>query len=271
VLAILVGAALAVAGACIQAVTRNPLGDPGILGISFGAALAVVIALAMFGIGTPMAYIGVAVAGAGVTAVLVYFVGSLGYGGVTPLKLALSGAAVAAVFSSLISAILLPRVDIMTTFRFWQIGGVGGATWNRVLILAPFAIGGLVLALGCARAMNALSLGDDMAASLGENVSRSRILAWTAAVVLCGAATAVAGPIAFIGLVIPHVCRLLFGSDYRWIVPTSAVLGAVLLVAADTVGRVAARPAEIEVGIVTAVIGAPCFIWIVRRQRMRDL
>jgi iron complex transport system permease protein len=271
VLAVLVGAMLAVSGASMQAVTRNPLADPGILGVSFGAALAVVFGIAVFGISTPNAFIAVAILGAGLTAVFVYVIGSLGYGGMTPLKLALAGAATAAAFTSLISAILLPRVDIMTTFRFWQIGGVGGATWDRVLLVIPFAIVGLLIALAMTRGMNTLALGDDVAAGLGENVARARLVGWGGAVLLCGAATAVAGPIAFVGLVIPHVARLLFGSDYRWIIPASVVLGAALLVAADTVGRVVARPQEIEVGIITALIGAPFFLWIVRRQKVREL
>lgn len=271
VLAVLVGAMLAVSGASMQAVTRNPLADPGILGVSFGAALAVVIGIAVFGISTPYAFIAVAILGAGLTAVFVYVIGSLGYGGMTPLKLALAGAATAAAFTSLISAILLPRVDIMTTFRFWQIGGVGGATWDRVLVVIPFAIAGLLIAMAMTRSMNTLGLGDDVAAGLGENVARARLVGWGGAVLLCGVATAVAGPIAFVGLVIAHVARLLFGSDYRWIIPASVVLGAALLVAADTVGRVVARPQEIEVGIITALIGAPFFIWIVRRQKVREL
>lgn len=270
-LALLVGAMLAVSGASMQAVTRNPLADPGILGISFGAALAVVIGIAVFGMSSPSAYIAVAISGAALTAVFVYVIGSLGYGGMTPLKLALAGAATAAAFTSLISAILLPRVDILTTFRFWQIGGVGGATWDRVALTVPFAMVGLLIVLALARGMNTLALGDDVAAGLGESVARTRLLGWGGAVILCGAATAVAGPIAFVGLVIPHVCRLLFGSDYRWVIPASALLGAALLIGADIVGRVVARPEEIEVGIVTAVIGAPFFIWIVRRQKVREL
>ncbi|MBI1350285.1 MAG: iron chelate uptake ABC transporter family permease subunit [Actinomycetales bacterium] len=270
-LAFLVGAMLAVSGASMQAVTRNPLADPGILGVSFGAALAVVIGIAAFGISSPYAYIAFAIVGAGMSAVFVYVVGSLGYGGMTPLKLALAGAATAAAFTSLISAILLPRVDVMTTFRFWQVGGVGGATWDRVALAAPFAVIGVLACLALARGMNTLALGDDVAAGLGENVARARLLGWAGAVVLCGAATAVAGPIAFVGLVVPHVCRLLVGGDYRWVLPASAIVGAGLLIGADVVGRVIARPDEIEVGIVTAVIGAPVFVWIVRRQKVREL
>lgn len=271
VLAVIVGAALAVSGATMQAVTRNPLADPGILGVSGGAALAVVIGIAFFGLANPYAYIIVAIIGAAVAATFVYTVGSLGRGGATPLRLALAGAATSAAFVSLVSAILLPRVDILQSFRFWEIGGVGGATWERIAIIAPFLAAGALICLGSARGMNMLGLGDDLAAGLGEHVLRTRLVSSVGAVVLCGAATAIAGPIAFVGLVVPHVCRLLVGTDQRWLLPFSAVVGGALLVAADVVGRVISRPSEIEVGIITAVIGAPVFIWIVRRQRVREL
>lgn len=271
VLAVLVGAALGFAGAGMQAVTRNPLADPGILGVSGGAALAVVVGIVFFGLADPTAYLGVAIIGAGVAAIFVYTVGSLGRGGATPLKLTLAGAAISAAFASLTSAILLPRVDAIETFRFWQIGGVGGATWDRIALVVPVLAVGAVICFLCARGMNSLALGDDLAAGLGENVLRTRLIAAAGAVILCGAATAVAGPIAFVGLVIPHVCRLVVGTDYRWLLPFCAVTGAGLLVAADIIGRVVARPEEIEVGIVTAFIGAPVFIWIVRRQKVREL
>lgn len=271
VLAVLVGAALGLAGAAMQAVTRNPLADPGILGVSGGAALAVVVGIVFFALADPTAYLVVAIIGATVAAVFVYGVGSLGRGGATPLKLTLAGAAISAAFASLTSAILLPRVDAMETFRFWQIGGVGGATWDRISLVLPALVAGAVICLVCARGMNSLALGDDLAAGLGENVFRTRLIAAAGAVILCGAATAVAGPIAFVGLVIPHLCRLLVGTDHRWLLPFCAVAGAGLLVAADIVGRVVVRPEEIEVGIITAFIGAPVFIWIVRRQKVREL
>ncbi|MFC5929867.1 iron ABC transporter permease [Cryobacterium melibiosiphilum] len=271
VLAMLIGAALAVSGTTMQAVTRNPLADPGILGVSSGAALFVVTGIVFFGMSDPYWYIWVAIGGAAVAAAVVYFVGSLGRDGATPLKLALAGAAISATFSSLVSAILLPRVDALTVFRFWQIGGVGGATWERIGLILPFLLVGALVCLLAARGMNMLGLGDDLAAGLGENVLRTRLVSAAGAVLLCGAATAIAGPIGFVGLVVPHLCRLLVGTDLRWLLPFSAVVGAALLVAADVVGRVIARPSEIEVGIITAFIGAPFFIWIVRRQRVREL
>lgn len=271
VLALLVGAALALSGATMQAVTRNPLADPGILGVSGGAALAVVIGIAFFGISDPYAFIAIAILGSAAAAVFVYAVGSLGRGGATPLKLALAGAAASAAFMSLVSAVLLPRVDIAESFRFWQIGGVGGAAWDRIATIAPVLLIGAIVVFACARGMNSLALGDDVAAGLGEHVFRTRLVASAGAVILCGAATAIAGPIAFVGLVIPHFCRLLVGTDHRWLLPFSALAGAGLLVAADVIGRVVARPEEIEVGILTAFIGAPFFIWIVRRQKVREL
>lgn len=270
-LAVLVGAALAISGATMQAVTRNPLADPGILGVSGGSALAVVLCLAVFGISDPYAQMGAAILGAAAAAFFVYTIGSIGRGGATPLKLALAGAASAAAFASLVSAILLPRVDLLEPFRFWQIGGVGGATWDRVAAVTPVLVAGALICVVCARGMNSLALGDDLAAGLGERVARTRLIASAGAVILCGAATAIAGPIAFVGLVVPHLCRLLVGTDHRWLLPFCAVVGASLLVAADVVGRLVGRPEEVEVGIVTALIGAPVFIAIVRRQKVREL
>ncbi|MFJ6679593.1 FecCD family ABC transporter permease [Microbacterium sp. NPDC091382] len=271
ILALLVGAALAIAGTVMQGVTRNPLADPQILGINGGASLAVVIGLAFFGISDAFGYIWLAMLGAAVAALFVYLVGSLGRGGASPLKLALAGAATAVAFTSLISAILLPRIDVMSVFRFWQIGGVGGATADKNMLVIPFLIVGAVICFASAGGLNSLALGDDLAAGLGERVQRARLIAALGAVILCGAATAVAGPIGFVGLIVPHVCRLLVGPDHRWLLPVSALVGGGLLAVADVVGRVIAPPQEVEVGVVTALIGAPFFIAIVRRQKMRAL
>lgn len=272
VLALLVGAALAMAGAAMQAVTRNPIADPGILGVSSGAALAVVIGLAFFGLTAPLGQMMLAIVGAAAAAVFVYTVGSLGRGGATPLKLALAGAATSAAFASLVSAIMLPRVDLLQAFQSWQVGGVGGAEWSRIALTAPALAVGALICLASARGMNSLALGDDMAAGLGEHVGRTRLVAALGAVILTGAATAIAGPIGFIGLVVPHACRMLIGTDHRWLLPFSALTGAALLTAADVIGRVIAPSTEeIQVGIITAIIGAPFFIWIVRRQKVREL
>nr|WP_299036768.1 iron ABC transporter permease [uncultured Pseudokineococcus sp.] len=270
-LAVLAGAALGVAGAVMQGVTRNPLADPSILGVNTGAALAVVVGIAFFGLTSAASYAWVAIAGAAVAAGFVYTVGSLGRGGATPLKLALAGAATAAALTSLTTAVVLPRNDIALGVRSWLVGGVGGATWGSVQQVLPFLAAGALVCLATARTLNSLALGDDLAAGLGERVALARGVASAGAVVLCGATTAVTGPIAFVGLVVPHACRLLVGVDHRWLVPFSAVAGAALLTGADVVGRVVARPAEIDVGIVTALVGAPLFIALVRRQRIREL
>lgn len=271
VLAVVVGASLAVGGAVLQGITRNPLADPGIFGLSSGASLAVVVGITFFGLSDPGAYIWVAIAGAAVAAALVWFIGSVGRGGPTPLKLALAGATTWAVCTSLTSAVLLPRVDVMDRFRFWQIGGVGGADWGRLVQVLPFLAVGFALCLGVARGLDALGLGDDVATGLGQDVARTRLVGAIGAVTLCGAATAIAGPIGFVGLVVPHLCRLVVGVDHRWMLPFAAVVGATLLTTADVVGRVVARPAEVDVGIVTAFIGAPIFIWVLRRQRIGSL
>lgn len=265
------GAALGLAGAIMQGVTRNPLADPGILGVNLGASLAVVVGVAWFGITSSQAFIWVAILGAGVTAVFVYTIGSLGRGGATPLKLALAGVATSIAFASLVVAIILPRADIAGGIQSWRIGGVGGATFGAIGEVTPFLVGGVLLALLSARRLNSLALGDEMATGLGERVALARATAALSAILLCGATTAVCGPIGFVGLVVPHLCRLLVGVDHRWLLPFSALAGACLLLAADVMGRIIARPNELEVGVVTAFIGAPFFIWIVRRQRVREL
>lgn len=272
VLALLVGASLALSGATMQAVTRNPVADPGILGVSNGASLAVVCGIAFFSIRNPYGQMTLAIVGAALAAAFVYTVGSLGRGGATPLKLALAGAATSAAFASLISAVMLPRVDALPAFQSWQIGGVGGAEWPRIAITVPVLALGALICFASAKGMNSLALGDEMARGLGEQVFRTRLVSALGAVILAGAATAIAGPIGFVGLVIPHACRLLIGTDHRWLLPFSALAGAGLLLASDIIGRVVSPGSEeIQVGIITAIIGAPFFIWIVRRQRVREL
>lgn len=270
-LAVLAGAALGLAGAVMQGVTRNPLADPGILGVNNGASLAIVVGIAWFGITSAEAYVWTAILGAGAAASFVYTIGSLGRGGATPLKLALSGTATSIAFSSLVIAIVLPRNDIAGGIQAWQIGGVGGATLERTASILPVLAVGFLISLASARKLNLLALGDDLAAGLGESVVFARVTAALGAILLCGATTAVCGPIGFVGLVVPHLCRILVGIDHRWLLPFSATVGACLLVGADILGRIVARPAELDVGIVTAMIGAPFFIWIVRQRRVREL
>lgn len=264
---ILVGMALGIGGALMQGVTRNPLADPGLLGINSGAALFVVIGMTFLGVGSAIGTVWFAFAGAAVAAVAVYAVASAGRRGATPFALALAGAAVTAAASSITLGVLLTHVNSLDSYRFWQIGSISAPSWNTVLLLAPFIVAGVVLALMQGPALNALALGDDLARGLGHRVGLSRALAAIAVVLLCGAATAMAGPIAFVGLAVPHAARLVFGADYRWLLPASALLGGVLLLGADVIGRLVARPSTVEVGVVVAVIGAPVLIALVRRTK----
>lgn len=271
VLGLMVGAALGLAGAVMQGVTRNPLADPGILGVNAGAALFVVVAIAVFGITSASGYVWFAFLGAGIAAVVVYSVAALGREGATPIKLALSGAAVSAALTAVTTAFLLMDQATFNQFRFWQVGALAGRDLQIAEHVAPFLIVGSLLALVSGRLLNLLSLGEDVARGLGANVTVSRLVAAAAVVLLCGGATAACGPIGFVGLTIPHVARMIVGPDYRWALPYAMVLSPVLLLSADIIGRVIARPGEVQVGIVTAVIGAPIFISLVRRRKLAEL
>lgn len=271
VLAVAVGAALAVAGAAMQGMTRNPLADPGILGLNAGAAFAVVAAIQLFSIGSVLGFASAAFLGAGVAAVAVYVIASLGRAGATPVRLALAGAGLSAALSAATSAILLTNNTAIGQFRFWQVGVLGARSVRDVLLILPLMLAGAAVIAGSARLLNTLALGDDSAAGLGISVARGRILLGAGAVLLAGSATALAGPIAFVGLVVPHAVRLLVGGDYARIIALSALLGPVLLLVADTVGRVIAPPAEVQVGVMTAVIGAPVFIALIRSGRQVGL
>ena len=271
VAALLIGAALGLAGTALQGITRNPLADPGIMGLNAGAAFAVVTAIYVFGITSFTGYVWFALAGTALAALLVYTVASLGREGATPVKLALAGAALTAGLTSLLSAVLVSSQQTLNTFRFWQVGTVSGRGWDVLLPLVPFLAAGAAILLISGRALNGLSLGDDVARGLGQNVALTRAVIAVGVVLLCGAATAAAGPIAFLGLVIPHLVRGLAGPDYRWILVISAVLAPVLLLVADVVGRLILPPGEVPVGIMTAVIGAPVFIAIIRRRKLAEL
>lgn len=271
VFSIIAGASLGVSGSLMQAITRNPVADPSILGVNTGASLFVVSGIAFFHISTPSEYIWLALLGAGITSVFVYKIGSLGSGGATPIKLALAGAATSAALSSLVSAIVLPRNSVMDDFRFWQVGSVSGANWESILTVTPFLIVGLLLGMLSASSLNALALGDDVATGLGVRIGVVRIVSALAGVLLCGATTAIAGPIGFVGLMIPHTMRLLCGPNLKLIIPMSAVGGAILLTTADIIGRLIGSPGELEAGIVTAFFGAPILILIAMRVKVRSL
>ncbi len=271
VIGLLVGAALGLAGAVLQGATRNPLADPSILGIHAGAALFVVLGVAILGISQLSIYVWLAFAGAGAAMLIVYAVASLGREGATPIKLALAGAAMTAALQSVISAILLTSPRTLDEVRFWQVGSLAGRNMDIVIQVAPFLAVGIVLALASARLLDGLSMGEDVARALGQRIGLSRAIAGLAAVILAGASTAAAGPIAFVGLTMPHVARAITGPNYRWILPYSMLLAPILLLGADVLGRVLAPPGEVQVGIVTAFLGAPFFIALVRRRKLASL
>ncbi|MGW1748794.1 FecCD family ABC transporter permease [Streptomyces sp. NPDC002092] len=269
VLGLLAGAALGLSGAVLQALTRNPLADPGLLGINAGASAAVVTAMTYFGVTSLNGYVWFAFFGAGAVGALVWFLG--GSRGATPVRLALAGTAISAALYGYLQAVMITDEAALNKMRFWTVGSLSSATDSTILQVLPFLAVGTVLALALARPLNAVVMGDDTAKALGANLNRTRALSMLAAVVLCGAATAACGPIAFVGLMVPHVVRSFTGPDLRWILPYATILAPVLLLGADVVGRVVARPSELQVGIITAIIGGPVFIFLVRRRRTAQL
>ena len=271
VLGVLAGAALGLAGAILQGVTRNTLADPGIMGINAGAALFIVTAITVFGITSISGYVWFGLLGALVATVLVYTIASFGREGATPVKLALAGVAVHAGLYSLTTAIVVTQIEALDQIRFWQVGSLAGRYTPVVLGVAPFLLLGIVLALACGRTLNGLALGEDTARGLGVDVRRARWITFALVTLLAGAATAACGPIVFVGLVIPHLARFLTGPDYRWVLPYSLLLGPIVLLLADVVGRVVARPAEVEVGVILALIGAPVFVAVVRYAKLAEL
>lgn len=271
VLGLLVGMALGLAGALMQGLTRNPLADPGLLGVSAGAALGIVVAIGGFGIATLHGYIWFAFVGALVASIVVYLLGGLGRGGSTPVKIALAGVAITFLLSSVTSAIVLRNPEALNRYRFWAAGSLSGPDFGTVSQVLPFLAVGTVLALAAAPALNSLALGDDVAAALGRRVGLVRLQGTLAVTLLAGAAVAVAGSIVFVGLVVPHVARLVTGPNHRWLLPFTMVLAPSLLLLADVVGRIIARPSEVGVGIIAAFIGGPFFIALVRRRRLAEL
>lgn len=263
---VMVGAALALAGTVLQGITRNPIADPGILGVSQGASVGVVMAIAFAGVHTLTGYVWYAFAGAGIASVAVYAIAASGRDGATPVKLALGGAAINALLVSVTTAILTTRASALDEFRFWQVGSLSGRDAEIVGQIWPFLLVGLVLVLSVARGLDALALGEDVAKGLGQKVATVRIVGGLGATVLTGAGVAAAGPIAFIGLAVPHIARAIVGSDHRWVLPMAAVLGPVMLLVSDTVGRVIFPPSEVPAGVMTALIGVPFLVTLVRRK-----
>ena len=271
VFGILAGGALGISGALMQSITRNPIADPSILGVNTGASLFVVAGIAFLNITAAYQYIWLAIIGAGLTAFFVYAVASIGKDGATPLKLALSGAAVSIVLGSLVSTIMLPDNRVLQAFRFWQVGSIGSATWDNISLIIPFLIIGFIISMFISGYLNNLALGDEAATALGTNVVITRSVGALASVLLCGATTALAGPIGFVGLIIPHLVRLIYGSGMGKILPLSFLGSGILLLLSDVIGRIIGSPGETEVGIITAVLGAPVFIFAIRKGRVKSL
>ncbi len=263
---LMVGAALALAGTVLQGLTRNPIADPGVLGISQGASVGVVLAIAFAGVHTLTGYVWYAFAGAGVAALAVHAIAAGGRGGATPVKLALGGAAVNALLVSVTTAILTTRASALDEFRFWQVGSLSGRDADIAGRIWPFLLVGLVLVLSVARGLDALALGEDVAKGLGQNVAAVRVVGGLGATVLTGAGVAAAGPLAFIGLAVPHIARAVVGGDHRWTLPMAAVLGPVMLLVSDVVGRIVFPPSEVPAGVMTALIGVPFLVTLVCRK-----
>ncbi|MFF4426066.1 FecCD family ABC transporter permease [Streptomyces sp. NPDC001549] len=268
-LGLMVGLGLGLSGAVMQALTRNPLAEPGILGVNAGAAAAVVSAISFFGASSLNEFVWWAFLGAAFVSVLVYVLG--GSRSATPVRLALAGTAASAALVGYINAVQLMDSKALDKLRFWTVGSLASANMDTVRQVAPFLLVGALLALVLGRPLNAMAMGDDTARALGAHLTRTRIGAMVAITLLCGAATAACGPIVFIGLMVPHLVRAFTGPDMRWVLAYSAVLSPALLLGSDIVGRVVTRPAELQVGVVTALIGGPVFIYLVRRKRMAQL
>lgn len=262
-----VGAALAVAGGLMQGITRNPLASPGILGVNAGAALAVVSAIYLLPEVPSAAQPWFAFAGAGVASVAVYVLSALGHRSVDHVALVIVGAAVTALLSSLTTAILIFDQQALDEIRFWLAGSVSGADLKTLVAVAPYLVAGLLVALAVAPSVTVLSIGEDVATGLGQRVAVTKLLSSLAVVLLAGGSVAIAGPIGFVGLVVPHVARSLVGADYRWALPYAAILGGLLMLTADVAARVVIRPAEMPVGVMTALVGGPFFIYLARRIR----
>nr|WP_269329122.1 iron chelate uptake ABC transporter family permease subunit [Kineosporia babensis] len=268
---LIVGPALGLCGALIQAFTRNPLADPGILGVNAGATFAVTVAVGLLGVTAPLNYVWFALAGAGAVTVLVYLLGSIGGTQATPGKLTLAGVAISAALGGVTTALILSNRDTFDDLRFWGVGSIGGRRLDVTLALAPLILIGVLIGLACARALNSLALGNELAASLGVRVGRIRVAVVIAVTLLAGTATALAGPIGFVGLMVPHIVRWFIGPDQRWIFAYTVVVSPALLLVSDIIGRIILSSGELRVGLVTAIVGAPVLILLARRRTVSGL
>ena len=270
-LGLMAGVAFALSGALMQALTRNPLADPGILGINAGAAFAMVVAIGLLGISHPLSLIWFAFFGTGLAAIAVYAAAMGGRAGATPLRLTLAGVAIGSVLRGLTSTLIFLDPNTFDHMLNWEVGSLAITGYDNLIYTAPFVAIGIVLALIAAPVLNVVALGDDQARSLGAGLGRARIMVVVAVMLLTGAATAAAGPLGFLGLMVPYVARWIGGTDQRWIFAYTLVLAPIILLTADILGRISMRPAEIQVGIVTAFIGAPVLIWLVRARKVTAL
>ncbi|MBD1380778.1 FecCD family ABC transporter permease [Metabacillus arenae] len=265
VIAAVVGACLAIAGALMQALTKNPLASPSVFGINAGSGFFVVVAVAAFQISSLHAFTWIAFFGAATAAFTVYFVGSIGREGLTPVKLTLAGAAMAALFSSLTQGFLAVNEAALEQVLFWLSGSVQGRKMEMLYAVLPYVTVGIIGSLILAPKINVLTMGEDIAKGLGQKTGTVKLVTALVIILLAGSAVSIAGPIGFIGIVIPHFARYLVGTDHRWILPYSALLGGILLIAADIGARYIIMPKEVPVGVMTAFIGTPFFIYIARR------
>ncbi len=270
VLAIVAGIALGVGGALIQGYTRNPIADTGLLGVNSGASFAVVSVVALFGFSNPFQYVWFAFLGAAVAGVVVFGLASIGRGAGNPLTLALAGQGITVFLAAMTTAVALSDKASLNALRFWNAGSVAGVGFDVIWPVTAFIVAGLVLALTTLPAINLLNLGDDVARGLGVNIALSRTIGIVAITLLAGAATAACGPIAFLGLMVAHVARYLTGPDYRWLVPYAGLLGAIILLVCDVVGRLVVRPGELDAGVVVALLGAPFFAALVWRGKFKN-
>ncbi|UVI30827.1 FecCD family ABC transporter permease [Paenibacillus spongiae] len=262
-----VGACLAVAGAIMQVITRNPIASPSTFGVNSGAAFAIIMASVLLGISGLQAYSIAALIGAAVSGGIVFLLGSIGRDGMTPIKITLAGASMTAFFSALTQGIMLSNGKMFDQLLFWLVGSVAGRDLGMLVTAIPYMIAGMVLALLVSRHLNVLAMGDDVAQGLGQRTATIKWIAAAAVILLAGGSVAVAGPIAFVGIIVPHIVRYLIGIDNRWVLPYSALLGAILLVSADIGSRYIAMPKEVPVGVMTAVIGVPFFVYIARKGK----
>ncbi len=268
---LIAGAALSISGVLMQSITKNPIADPSILGVNTGASLFIVIGITFFNIQSKLSYIGLSFAGAIIAALFVYKLASAGYGGPTPIKLAIAGAATSTALSSFVSLMVMPNTSVMTTYRFWQIGSIGGASFDDIKLILPFIIVAIIVSLLLSDNLNTLLLSEDAATALGLNVNRTKAIAAVCGVLLCATITALAGPISFVGLMVPHIVRMVIGSNHFNLICCSGIYGGSILLISDILGRLLGRPGELETGIMTAIIGAPIFIIIIRKAKVQSL